>query len=113
MRLCQATSVGARAGRALFGFCCFFTWVFCQDQTRLLNQSVAQSLHHPSLRSLTATMIRYSELPRCPRGRVPTQALGLNLRPQNDSGGPASERPDVAGTADSLAASRTSLRPTC
>ena len=67
MRLCQATPVGARAGRALFGFCCFFTRVFCQHQTRLQNQSVARSLHHPSLRSLTATMIRYSELPRCPR----------------------------------------------
>jgi len=37
---------------------------FCQDQDSFLRITRwAQSLHHPSLRPRTATMIRYSELP--------------------------------------------------
>ena len=37
---------------------------FCQNQDSFLrNTRWLQSLHHPSLRPRTATMIRYSELP--------------------------------------------------
>src|SRR5260370_35485732 len=46
-------------------------------------------------------------------GRVPTQVVGLNLRPRNDSGRPAPDRPEAATTAFVLAAASTTAPPAC
>src|SRR5579872_4147374 len=115
MRLCQATPVRVRAGRALM-VCLFLPYQSLLPRTDSFRESFGETMIAPP----SISSVSYSDhdsLLRTPSliegGRVPTQALGLNLRPQNDSGGPASERPDAAGTAGSLAASRTSLPPAC
>src|ERR1700719_1755597 len=115
MRLCQATPLRARAGRALVvGL--FFPYQSLLPRPDSFTESIGETMIAPP----SISSVSYSDhdsLLRTPSlvegGRVPTQALGLNLRPQNDSGGPAYERPGAAGTAGSPAASSTSVRPAC
>src|ERR1700677_2315307 len=98
-------------------FLFFLTSAFCQDQARTVLERFRinrceLALHHPSLRSPTATMIHYSNSPHFSRGgKVPIQATGLILRPRNDSGCLAYERPNTAGTPASPAASSTFFPP--
>src|ERR1700692_3175971 len=115
MRLCQATPLRARAGRALV-VRLFFPYQSLLPRPDSFTESIGETMIAPP----SISSVSYSDhdsLLRTPSlvegGRVPTQALGLNLRPQNDSGGPAYERPGAAGTAGSPAASSTSLPPAC
>src|SRR6202166_318669 len=93
------TALRTRRSDGVFLFTRAFAFAKTKTRTLRITRWERLSLHHPSLRFPTATMIAGSISRSSSGGRVPTQALGLNLRPQNDSGRPACERLGAACTA--------------